>query len=95
MSDGCPLCQAPLEHRAGRGLELRRFPHGRMVCLHDLKGWHLQLISVQREIELCRDEMSVAHLRTEFEDMLIQHTSQDVQRTNDATHQQLERLETA
>ena len=88
MSDGCPLCQAPLEYRVGRGLELRRFPRGRMVCPHDLKGWHLKLEAVQREIELCRDATRALHLRAEFEDMLMQHLS-------NATHQPLEPLETA
>jgi len=57
-----------------------------MVCPHDLKGWHLKLEAVQREIELCMDEMSAVHLRAEFEDMLVQHMG-------DTT--QLEPLETA
>lgn len=57
----------------GRGLELRRFPRGRLVCPHDLKGWHLKLEAVQREIELCRDAARAVHLRSEFEDMLLQH----------------------
>ena len=57
----------------GRGLELRRFPRGRLVCPHDLKGWHLKLEAVRREIDLCRDGMRAVHLRAEFEDMLLQH----------------------
>lgn len=90
MSDCCPLCSTALEHRVGRGLELRRFSRGRMVCPHDLKRWHLNLETAQREIELCRDATRGTHLRAEFEDMLIQHI-------NDATHQhkQIEPLETA
>ena len=57
----------------GRGLELRRFPRGRLICPFDQKGWHLKLEAVQREIELCRDATRAVHLRAEFEDMLIQH----------------------
>ena len=83
MSDCCPLCQSVLQYRVGRGLELRRFPRGRSVCPHDLKGWHLKLEAMQREIDLCRDRASAAHLRAEFEDMLVQHM-------DDATHQHMD-----
>lgn len=88
MSDPCPLCNTALEYRVGRGIELRRFPRGRLVCPHDLKGWHLKLEAMQREIELCLDATRAVHLRAEFEDMLLQHMG-------NPTHAQLESVETA
>ena len=88
MSDCCPLCQATLEYRVGRGLALRRHPRGQMVCPFDQKRWHLNLETTRREIELCSDQARAAHLKAEFEDMLLQHLGH-------ATHQHREPLETA
>jgi hypothetical protein len=79
VSDCCPLCSTALEHRVGRGLELRRFPRGRMICPHDQKRWHLKLEAVRREIDLCRDAARALHLRSEFEDMLLQHMGDTTQ----------------
>ena len=67
-----------------------------MVCPFDQKRWHLNLETMQREIELCKNQTRAAHLKAEFEDMLLQHLGHAThQHMDDATHQQHKPLETA
>ena len=95
------LARNEQNHIVRRGLELRRFPGGRLVCPFDQKGWHLKLEAMQREIELCRDATRALHLRAEFEDMLIQHmddatrqpSSRNAQHPNGAVHLEALNLE--